>query len=73
MSSYTVQIKPTKTIATVSIVPSSNITLGTLTNVDTSGADDGEVLTYDSANNKYVLKEVVVNSNNVTNINGGTF
>jgi len=42
-------------------------------NVDTSGAEDGESLVYDAANNNYVIKQITFNSNNITNINGGAF
>jgi hypothetical protein len=42
-------------------------------NVDTSGAEDGEALVYDAANNNYVIREITFNSNNITNINGGAF
>lgn len=73
-AAQTVTVKPAaKYSATVSTVPSSNISLGTLTNVDTTDPDDGEVLIYDAANNKYVIKELIVNSNNITNVNGGSF
>jgi hypothetical protein len=42
-------------------------------NVDTSGAEDGEALVYDAANNIYVIKQIEFDSNNITNINGGAF
>jgi hypothetical protein len=44
-----------------------------LTNVDATDPDDGETLVYDAAQAKYVVKEITVNSNNITNINGGSF
>jgi hypothetical protein len=69
----TVQVKPTKTVASVAVVPTANITLGSLTNVDASNPDDGEALVYDGANNVFVVKQVEFDSNNITNINGGTF
>jgi hypothetical protein len=72
-SASTVQVKPTKTVASVSVVPTANITLGSLTNVDASDPDDGEALVYDGANNVFVVKQVEIDSNNITNINGGTF
>ena len=73
-AAQTVTVKPAaKYTATVSTLPSSNISLGTLTNVDTTDPDDGEALIYDAANNKYVIKEITVNSNNITNVNGGSF
>jgi hypothetical protein len=69
----TVKVKPNKTVASVTVAPTANISLGSLVNVDVSGADDGEVLVYDSANNKYIIAPVTVDSNNITNISGGTF
>jgi hypothetical protein len=69
----TVQVKPTKTVASVAVIPTANITLGSLTNVDASNPDDGEALVYDGANNVFVVKQVEFDSNNITNINGGTF
>jgi hypothetical protein len=70
----TVIVKPaSKYEAVVTVAPSANITLSTLVNVDTSGAEDGEALVYDAANNNYVIREITFNSNNITNINGGAF
>lgn len=69
-----VRINPIKSILTSSsIVPSSNITLASLTDVDTNDADDGEVLLYDAANTRYVIAPIEVDSNNITNIQGGSF
>lgn len=42
--------------------------LSDLTDVDTSGASNNEVLVYDANTQKYVVKEV-----EIININGGTF
>ena len=73
-SASTVTVKPaSKYEAVVTVAPSANITLSTLVNVDTSGAEDGEALDYDAANNNYVIREITFNSNNITNINGGAF
>ena len=73
-SASTVTVKPaSKYEAVVTVAPSANITLSTLVNVDTSGASDGEALVYDAANNIYVIKEIAIDSNNITNINGGAF
>jgi hypothetical protein len=69
-----VTVKPTKTIvSSVTIAPQTTVSLGNLTNVDASDPDDGETLVYDAAQAKYVVKEITVNSNNITNINGGSF
>ena len=73
-SASTVTVKPaSKYEAVVTVAPSANITLSTVVNVDTSGAEDGEALVYDAANNNYVIREITFNSNNITNINGGAF
>jgi hypothetical protein len=73
-SASTVTVKPaSKYEAVVTVAPSANITLSTLVNVDTSGAEDGEALVYDAANNNYVIKQIEIDSNNITNINGGAF
>jgi hypothetical protein len=75
MSNIKVTVKPRTTLVS-SIKPGlirPKLNLGDLLNVDVLDPDDGEVLVYDSANNKYVIKEIVVNANNITNIVGGTF
>lgn len=71
----TVALKPAnKTVATVALRPASNIALGDLTNVDVSGADNNEVLVFDSANNKFVVQPYTVDANTyIANINGGQF
>lgn len=71
----TVSLKPAnKTFASVSVSPSSNISLGDLTNVDVSGADNNEVLVFDQANNKFIVQPYTLDANtNIANIQGGTF
>ena len=71
----TVNLKPAnKTVASVSVSPSSNISLGDLTNVDVSGAADNQVLVFDQANNKFIVEEYTLTANtNIANIQGGTF
>jgi len=71
----TVSLKPAnKTVASVSVAPSANISLGDLTNVDVSGASQNEVLVFDQANNKFVVEQYVIDANtNIANIQGGTF
>ena len=71
----TVSLKPAnKTFASVSVAPSSNISLGSLNDVDVSGAENNEVLIFDQANNKFVVAPYVVDANtNIANINGGLF
>lgn len=65
----TVSLKPAnKTFATVGLAPSSNISLGNLTDVNISGADDGETLVYNS-----VTATFEASSPTVTQINGGKF
>lgn len=69
-----VTVKPTKTVvSSVTIAPQTSISLGSLTNVDATDPDDGETLVFESSSGKYVVKEIQVDSNNITNINGGTF
>jgi hypothetical protein len=69
-----VTVKPTRTVvSSVTIAPQTSVSLGSLTNVDASDPDDGETLVYDATQAKYVVKEIQVNSNNITNVNGGTF
>jgi hypothetical protein len=69
-----VTVKPTRTVvSSVTIAPQTSVSLGSLTNVDASDPDDGETLVYDAAQAKYVVKEIQVDSNNITNVNGGTF
>ena len=52
-----VTVKPTKTVvSSVTIAPTTSISLGSLTNVDTSGADDGEVLLFDAANHAQTME-----------------
>lgn len=65
----TVSLKPAnKTFATVGLAPSSNISLGNLTDVNISGADDGETLVYNS-----VTATFEASSPTVTLITGGKF
>lgn len=66
-----VTIKPSKsTVASVVVAPSSNISLGSLTNVDIADVADGEALIYNSANGKFEGGTV---TSTVTSIVGGTF
>ena len=71
----TVSLKPaSKSFASVSVAPSSNISLGSLTNVDVSGAENNEVLIFNQALNKFVVSPITLDANTViTNINGGLF
>jgi len=71
----TVSLKPaSKSFASVSVAPSSNISLGSLTNVDVSGAENNEVLIFDYANNKFVVAPITLDANTIiTNISGGLF
>jgi hypothetical protein len=69
-----VTVKPTKTIvSSVTIAPQTSVSLGSLTNVDASDPDDGETLVYDATAGKYIVKAISIDSNNITNVNGGTF
>jgi len=72
--SIKVSIKPKKTtVSSINIGPKPSLTLGQITNVDASDPDDGEVLIFDASLNEYVVKPITINSNNITNIAGGTF
>jgi hypothetical protein len=74
MSDLSITVKPNKTVVSaVTIAPQTSVSLGSLTNVDASNPDDGETLVYEASSGTYVVKEIQVNSNNITNINGGTF
>ena len=67
----TVSLKPAnKTSASVSVAPSSNISLGTLTNVDVANVGDGQGLIYSTANGKFESKAVTAT---VTQLTGGKF
>ena len=66
-----VTIKPSKTtVASVVVAPSSNISLGTLTNVDVADISDGQGLIYNSANGKFEGGSI---SATVTQLTGGRF
>ncbi len=67
----TVSLKPAnKTSASVSVAPSSNISLGTLTNVDVANVADGQGLIYSAANGKFESGSL---TGLVTEIKGGSF
>ena len=69
----TVSLKPAnKTSASVTVAPSSNISLGTLTNVDVANVADGQGLVYSAANGKFESKEIIATTV-VTSIVGGSF
>ena len=67
-------IKPTKTVvSSVTIGPKTILSLNNLTDVDATDPDEGETIVYDAGQSKYIVKAITVDSNNVTNINGGSF
>jgi len=67
----TVSLKPAnKTFASVSVSPSSNISMGSLTDVNISGVDDGETLVYSAANGKFEAANAPFI---ITSIIGGKF
>jgi hypothetical protein len=71
-SASTVSIRPsTKTVASLSAIPSSNISLGSLSNVDVANVANGQSLVYNSATGKYVASEVTAAQ--PTNLVGGSF
>ena len=66
-----VSIKSSKTaVASVVVAPSSNISLGSLTNVDVANVADGQGLVFSSANGKFEGKTI---TSVVTSIVGGSF
>ena len=68
-----VTIKPSKTtVASVVVAPSSNISLGSLTNVDVANVADGQGLVFSSANGKFEGKTIIATTV-VTSIVGGSF
>ena len=71
----TVSLKPAnKTFASLSVAPSSNISLGVLTDVDVSGAENNEVLIFNQTLNKFVVSPITLDANvNILGISGGTF
>ena len=74
-SSYTVQVKPTKSVVSsiVARATTESISLGSLTNVDTSNADDGETLVFNAGTGKYVVQQLTDSGLNIASINGGSF
>jgi hypothetical protein len=69
-----VSIKPQKTaISSINIGPRPTISLGQLINVDASSPDNNEALIFDADSNSFVVKPILVDSNNITNLAGGTF
>ena len=69
-----VTVKPKKAVvSSVNIGPKPTLTLGQIQNVDATNPDEGEVPVYDAVQNKYVVKQITVSSNNITNVAGGTF
>jgi len=65
----TVALKPAnKTFASVSVAPSANISVGSLTDVSIANISDGQTLVYSSANTKFEGS-----SPTVTLIKGGKF
>ena len=71
-SASTVSIRPsTKSVASLSAIPSSNISLGSLSNVDVANVANGQSLVYNSAIGKYVASEVTAVQ--PTNLVGGSF
>ena len=68
-SASTVSIRPsTKTVASVSTVPSSNITLGSLSNVNTANTSNGKTLVFNSITQKFETADPYINA-----LSGGTF
>ena len=70
-SATNVSLKPAnKTTASLVVAPSSNISLGTLTNVDVANVSNGQSLVFSSITGKFEARTV---SAEVTNVFGGSF
>ena len=70
-SATNVSLKPAnKTTASLVVAPSSNISLGTLSNVDVANVSNGQSLVFSSVTGKFEARTV---SAEVTNIIGGSF
>jgi len=70
----TVSLKPAnKSFASVAVAPSSNISLGQLTNVDVSTASNNQTLVYNAVSGKFVAGDFTLSSNNIPSIVGGGF
>jgi hypothetical protein len=61
------------TIAAQNFKPKPNVALIELTDVDTVGVEDGFVLSYSSATNKYETISIANVTLAITQISGGTF
>lgn len=74
--SSSVTVKPNKTsVSTLNLnsPKANNLYLGELKNVDASNPQDNYLLAYDTSVQKYVVKEFLITSNNITGVDGGTF
>jgi hypothetical protein len=73
-NSVVTSVKTRKTaVSSINIGSKPDLRLGELLNVDATNPDDGETIVYDAVQNKYVVKPIVVDGNNITNIAGGLF
>ena len=65
----TVTVKPSKTtVASITVSPSSNLSLGTLNDVNVANTSNGKTLVYSSTTGKFETADVFV-----AGMNGGTF
>ena len=70
----TVSLKPAnKTFASLTVAPSSNISLGQLTNVDVANVSNGQSLVYISANGKFEASTLVTSVASIDAVIGGSF
>ena len=69
----TVSLKPAnKSFASLTVAPSSNISLGQLTNIDVANVSNGQSLVYISANGKFEAKTLTAVAV-LDGVNGGQF
>lgn len=72
--SFNVKIKqPKNLVSGVNIGPKPEIYLDQILDVNASSKANGHTLVYDGSTNKYVVKSISVDSNNVVRLSGGTF
>lgn len=72
-SATTVSLKPSnRTSASLVVAPSSNISLGQLTDINVANVSNGQSLIYISANGKFEAQTLTAETV-LSEVNGGTF
>jgi len=65
-------VKPKKSLV-INSGPRPLVSVGQLTDVEVREPNDGNPLIYEEVTNKYVVKKILVDSNNVISLIGGSF